>query len=533
MIHLATISTRRLFILFAFVYNFCATQGYSQCNVIPSNLNAYSAGGNAMSLTWGGVSNATGYYLQIENANNNPTYYNTEFQVGAATSHTASVPASGSYKFKVRTVCGGDKSNWSYEYFFNAGTTGGGSGTGGTCTIPSGLTATTAGGNSMTVSWTAVAGVSGYTLQVENGSGNNTYYHTEFPISSNSFTIGLPSAGSFKYKVRSLCGGNNGDWSPFYNFNTGTTGGGTGGGTVGGGTGGCATIPSGLTATTAGGNSMTVSWTAVAGVSGYTLQVENGSGNNTYYHTEFPISSNSFTIGLPSAGSFKFKVRSLCGGNNGDWSAFYNFNTGTTGGGTGGGTAGFCSIPSGLSASSAGGHSMTVSWSPVAGVSGYTIQVENASGNNSYLNVEFPVSSNSFTIGLPSAGNYKYKVRSRCGGSNGDWSAFYNFTAGLLGTGTRQLEEETDPNSITDFSIYPQPAGEEATIDLSPMKDKEVEIVLLNSYGRIVKRIDLGTIVEPLVKIDLSQISNGYYLMQINAKGQRSKVKKLVVARMY
>ena len=405
----------------------------AQCG-IPTGLAASTAGGNAMKLSWTAVAGASGYKLQIEDANNSGAY-NIEFPV-SGTPFTAGLPYSGNFKFKVRAVCGGSQSDWSaFSNFTTGGSTGGGGTVGGggtttSCGIPTGLAASTAGGNAMKLSWTAVAGASGYKLQIEDAN-NSGAYNIEFPVSGTPFTAGLPYSGNFKFKVRAVCGGSQSDWSAFNNF---TTGGSTGGGgTVGGGgtTTSCG-IPSGLAASTAGGNAMKLSWTAVAGASGYKLQIEDAN-NSGAYNIEFPVSGTPFTAGLPYSGNFKFKVRAVCSGSQSDWSAFSNFTTGgsTGGGGTvvGGGTTTSCGIPSGLAASTAGGNAMTLSWTAVAGASGYKLQIEDANNSGAY-NIEFPVSGTPFTAGLPYSGNFKFKVRAVCGGSQSDWSAFSNFTTG-------------------------------------------------------------------------------------------------------
>ena len=109
--------------------------------VIPKQANAAcdrpnqllaTTNGSIVSFTWAG--NGTGYLIEVENTSTNQKVVP---ESNASSPHSATL-TNGSYKFKIRTLCGNDKSNWSDWVSFSVGSTGPntpvGGGTGGTCT---------------------------------------------------------------------------------------------------------------------------------------------------------------------------------------------------------------------------------------------------------------------------------------------------------------------------------------------------------------------------------------------------------------
>ena len=319
------------------------------------------------------------------------------------------------------------------------------------CSSPSGLSATPA-QNSASLSWNVVSGVIGYTVEVENTGSNTVAFNTEFNVNgTNTSVSGLVANAAYKFKVRSRCNGDDhSDWSGWSDFTT--TGSGTGTGT-GTGTGSSCSVPTGLSASSANGTSAVLTWTAVSGISSYTREVEDASGNPTVFNIETLVSTNSYTVtGLVANQPYKFKVRSQCGSSQSDWSAFVTFNSAS---GTGTGTGGSCAVPSGLTVSSANGTSAVLTWTVVSGVSSYTIEVEDASGNPTVFNIETLVSTNSYTVtGLVANQPYKFKVRSQCGSSQSDWSAFVTFNS-ASGTGIG-----TDPNCLVPAGLHVIQAGD-------------------------------------------------------------------------
>ncbi|MBK6817270.1 MAG: fibronectin type III domain-containing protein [Saprospiraceae bacterium] len=377
---------------------------------LPSQLQV-TPGPSQTVFSWSG--NGTSYLIEVEKSNSQTIV--PEKTVSAPYSHTL---AAGSYKFKIRTICGKDKSNWSdwVAFVVNGSTTtnppSGGGGGSSVCDIPTAL-ASAISGQEVTLSWTGSA--TQYQIEVENESTNVKVV----PEQNASSPFGLTLAnGTYKFKVRSVCGGDHSDWSAWSNFviNGSTTTNPPSGG--GGGSRVC-DIPTAL-ASAISGQEVTLSWTGSA--TQYQIEVENESTNVKVV----PEQNASSPFGLTLAnGTYKFKVRSVCGGDHSDWSAWSNFvingSTTTNPPSGGGGGSSVCDIPTAL-ASAISGQEVTLTWTGSA--TQYQIEVENESTNVKVV----PEQNASSPFGLTLAnGTYKFKVRSVCGGDHSDWSAWSNF----------------------------------------------------------------------------------------------------------
>lgn len=398
---------------------------------VPGNLQSQTLSGTTVKLSWTAVAGATGYRVQVENANNNPQVYHVETSVATTFYFTNGLIANANYKFKVRAVCGGDKSDWSDNHFFSTGTTGGGA-----CVAPAGLSVSNLSGTGATLSWSAVSGVTLYEVEVEDGENTPPYAFNTVTGATTINITGLTPNGNYKFKVKSKCGSGSSVYSDWFLFNSGLGGNG-GGGTGGGGTGGACEIPSGLSISGITDNSATLSWTAVAGATAYEVEVEDDE-NTAPFQYSVVVNGTSVTVtGLAANGNYQFKVKSKCNSGSSDYSAWSFFSTGNAGGGNtgGGGTGGACDIPSGLSVSNLTGNSATLSWSAVAGALQYEVEVED--DNNTPL-FNYHVITNDTAIvvtGLVAGGNYQFKVKSKCGTASSDYAAWFLFGSGGSNTG--------------------------------------------------------------------------------------------------
>lgn len=393
---------------------------------VPVGLNVGAANGTQATLAWDAVAGANGYTVEVENTSPNSTPFYIEIKVSGSPYTVTGLLANQAYKFKVRSECGKDHSDWADWHFFNAGggNSGGSGGSGGVCATPGGLNATVT-ATGMRLTWKPVAGVTAYKVEVENESPNNTLYHVEVTVNDTAYLpAGLLANQTYKFKVRSLCGGSQSDWSTALKFVTGANGG-NGGGT---GSGACA-IPSGLNAT-ATATGIRLSWKPVAGVTTYKIEVENEGPLSAPYHVEVTVNDTVYLpTGLSSNEKYKFKVRSICGNNQSDWSAAFKFATGAGNTG-GGGNSGPCSTPGGLMVTGTAAGSVTLSWNAVAGAASYSIEVENASGNNQFYSFTTTTPNTMFTLtGLGTNLQYKFKVRTNCNSGHSDWSPWLTFNS--------------------------------------------------------------------------------------------------------
>ena len=289
------------------------------CNV-PDGLTVGNFTGNSATLSWNAVAGATRYTVEVEDEQNNPSTFHVETNVNTNTYVVTGLQNGVLYKFKVRTRCGSNKSDWSEWVFF----TGGGSGSGsGTCATVTGLTATVLNGVA-TLGWNAVNGAQKYYIEVEDEQNNPSTFHLEDFSATNSYILnGLQTGVLYKFKVRTHCANGQSDWSGWMFFNgNGTNPGGTGSAT-------CA-VPTALTASL-NGSSATLSWSAVSGATQYYLEVEDEQNNPSTFHIEISVQDTFYKLpGLQTGVLYKFKVRSHCSGGDSDWSPWSNFKIMTT-----------------------------------------------------------------------------------------------------------------------------------------------------------------------------------------------------------
>ena len=85
-----------------------------------------------------------------------------------------------------------------------------------------------------------------------------------------------------------------------------------------------------------------------------------------------------------------------------------------------------CVTPTGLTATVADATSMNLLWAAVDGADDYTINIQEGPDNP----VNYDVAA-----GLTASTNYKFKVRTNCGGDHSSWSEYFYFTTGFAGGG--------------------------------------------------------------------------------------------------
>ena len=89
-----------------------------------------------------------------------------------------------------------------------------------------------------------------------------------------------------------------------------------------------------------------------------------------------------------------------------------------------------CAIPSGLNATSSHATTVMLSLNAVPGGSSYKFEVQNASGNNTPFLFSSTINGTSYTLsGLTANENYKFNVRTNCGGDHSNWSQYFFFTS--------------------------------------------------------------------------------------------------------
>lgn len=92
---------------------------------------------------------------------------------------------------------------------------------------------------------------------------------------------------------------------------------------------------------------------------------------------------------------------------------------------------------------------------------------------------------------------------------------------------------ETLSNIISSLRLYPNPASNNISIDITLEKKQKVEINLYNSLGQKLNayRVLEGEMGENFLQIDVEQLPEGVYLVEILAGGKRAITQRFLVAR--
>ncbi|MBX7243140.1 MAG: fibronectin type III domain-containing protein [Bacteroidia bacterium] len=185
------------------------------------------------------------------------------------------------------------------------------------CDVPVGLGVMNQAGTTATIKWNAVTGATSYLIEVENGTGNVTpFFFTQTITATSKIVSGLTPNKNYKFKVKTNCGTKHSNWSASFPF-----------GSSSGGTGTCG-APTGLSAVNLTTTGAKLTWVAVPGATSYTVNVQNGSGNPNVMNVNYSVTTAYKVVSnlLPGL-NYKFKVRAVCSGVTGSWTAYTNFTT--------------------------------------------------------------------------------------------------------------------------------------------------------------------------------------------------------------
>jgi hypothetical protein len=177
----------------------------------------------------------------------------------------------------------------------------------------------------------------------------------------------------------------------------------------------------------------------------------------------------------------------------------------------------------------AGDGGATVSWDEPTGIS------DCPWGSIGIIQIQGSANGSFFPTGVSNISYYAYD-----GCSN---EAFCNFTITItevagLQSDNQTPQEEKLGNSLSqasnyDFNIFPNPATEQAYLDLSNFQGKDIEILIVNTNGQQLRLISLDHVQEGTHELDLKQFENGLYSVVIKGKEFAPVAKRLVVLRQY
>ncbi|PSJ71402.1 hypothetical protein C7N43_39510, partial [Sphingobacteriales bacterium UPWRP_1] len=414
------------------------------------------------------------------------------------------------YQWKVRTVCAAEAAGTPGVYSAYSATAQFTTLAPASCLTPAGLASSNITYNSATVSWTAVSGAVGYTVQYKPLAA--TTWTTINVLTNTANLVGLLSNTTYEYKVRTVCvaasltnAGVYSDYSPALQFTTLTAP-------------SCPT-PTGLVSSNITYNSATVSWAAVPGAVGYTVQYKPSA---AIAWITLNVTTNTAILGgLLSSTAYQYKVRTVCiaatSTNTGvysDYSAVAEFTT------LAAPPPVACPMPTGLTSSNITQNSATVSWTAVAGAAGYTVQYKPVSAA---AWISLNVLSNSANLaGLLPGTTYEYKVKTVCAatstnsGSSSDFSPALQFT-----TLPASNSNKTGISEVSDIVVYPNPANELFNLELSETAQLQLADISGQVVYAAVKEAGLHT-------IEVGHLPAGIYVLTLTTANGKQTLKVVV-----
>ncbi len=92
---------------------------------------------------------------------------------------------------------------------------------------------------------------------------------------------------------------------------------------------------------------------------------------------------------------------------------------------------------------------------------------------------------------------------------------------------------ENYSNLITSCSLYPNPVSNNLNIDLSLVKNQDLEINIINSIGQTINKSGLikGNIGDNSINLNLENLPEGIYLALISSEGKNILTQRIIISR--
>ncbi len=273
---------------------------------------------------------------------------------------------------------------------------------GSTCSVPSGLSASSITSSSATLNWTAVSGAVSYNVQYRQ-TGTSTWTSTTSSTNSKAVS-GLNASTQYEFQVSTVCSGSSSAFSGSATFTTSAP---------------PCNATTGMNTTNVADNSATFNWNAVSGALSYNVQYRK-TGTSTW--TSANTTATFYNVsGLTAGTGYEWQVQTVCSGGN---SSFTSSTTFTTTG------VAPCNTPTGTSTTSITTTSATFNWGAVAGAVSYAVQYRVVGTSTWTTGTSASTTFNA--TGLTAATAYEWQVGTVCSGSSSSYTASVNFTTSSI-----------------------------------------------------------------------------------------------------
>lgn len=317
--------------------------------------------------------------------------------------------------------------------------------------------------------------------------------------------------------------------------------------------GGSCGTPASLSASNIGQTSATLGWGAVSGATSYNLQWKLAA--NSTWNTVSGISNTSYNLtGLSAGTSYNFRVQAVCGGNSGTYSAAATFTT----------ASGSCPdqyepnntqsaakvIPVNQNINALIATSTDNDWyrfSNTNATRNIKIELTNLPAdydvrlyrNSTYLAISQNAGTANelivYNTNTVSSNYFAYVY-----GYNGAFSSSQCYTLRVSLSGSNWRTDGNTDGEVEDieipvlfenaeFGMYPNPATQELTLEMSLQHDADVQVTLFDVAGKAaLQQHSTLTKDNNRMTLDVSRLPNGIYFVNVR-NGEQTHTRKLTV----